>query len=416
MDETFSTDLARLSLSGQIPAPLERARQSKLHERKEIARALLERGIEPHDLELQPSFGSLTSSGAFTADLQLPFPPELAPRPRPLEPAPSPDAALPPADVLVLGSTIAELRALADVLTPGHARGTWHRYSRGFEQRYLPQMRPGAPALRSRRLGSWLPTRVGATDVLCFKSELHLSQDGIPTGPGTATLPLEELLHQLLDEVRPRVVLTLGTAGALTADQELGDVMITRAAAFRCGAEYAAERWNGSTFSSDWALPTTRLCEAEELMRRHAIELIEPAFGPPTKRYAPETPLCMSEASNRPRIHLDGRDLPAQQPVLTSDFFEFGTTADELGREGCAIELGDAVLGLVCSERPRPPAWASVRCISHPQINADLQSDPPRLDMQTHWTVWYEEAFGYWSSVMAAIAAWGVVAGLEERA
>ncbi len=301
------------------------------------------------------------------------------------------------------------------MLTPGHARGTWHRYDRGFEQRYLPQIRPGAPALRSRRLGSWSMTRVGSTDVLCFKSELHLSQDGILTGPGTATLPVKELLHQLLDEVRPRLVLTVGTAGALTGDKELGDVIVTRAASFRCGAEYEAEPWNGATFSSDWALPTARLAEAEDLMRRHAIELIEPAFGPPTKHYAPESPLCMSDAANRPRIHVDGRDLPARQPVLTTDFFEFGTTADELGDKGCAIELGDAVLGLACSERARPPAWASVRCISHPQINADLQSDPPRLDMQTHWTVWYEEAFGYWSSVMAAIAAWAIVAGVDDQ-
>lgn len=416
MDETFSTELARLTLSGKIPAPLEAARQSRLQERKEIARTLVERGVEPHDLELHPSFGSLTASGAFTADLQLPFPPELAPRPRPLDPAPAPDAALPAADVLILGSTIAELRALADVLTPGHARGTWHRYNRGFEQRYLPQIRPGAPALRSRRLGSWLLTGVGDVDVLCFKSELHLSQDGVLTGPGTATLPLKELLHQLLDEVRPRLVLSLGTAGAVTGDKELGDVLVTRAACFSCGAEYEAEAWNGMTFSSDWELPTARLDDAEEMMRRHAIELIEPAFAPPTKRFLPETPLSMSEAANRPRIYVDGRDLPARQPVLTRDFFDFGTTADELGSEGCAIELGDAVLGLACSERLQPPAWASVRCISHPQINADLQSDPPRLDMQTHWTVWYEQAFGYWSGVMAAIAAWGIVAGLEDRA
>jgi hypothetical protein len=414
VDETFSTELSRLTLNGRIPAPLEAARQSRLHERKEIARALVERGVELHDLELQPGFGSLTPGGAFTADLQLPFPPKLAPQPSPRDPAPAPDAALPLADVLVLVSTIAEQRALADVLTPGYARGVWHRYNRGFEQRYLPQIRPGAPALRSRRLGSWMTTRVGSSDVLCFKTELHLSQDGILTGPGTATLPLKELLHQVLDEVRPRLVLMLGTAGALTADKELGDVIITRSAAFRCGAEYEQEPWNDTTFSSGCALPTAYLADAEELMRRHAIELIEPAFAPPTKRYAPETPLCMSEAANRPRVHLDGRDLPVRQPVLTCDHFAFGTTADALGDEGCAIELGDAVVGLACSERERPPAWATVRCISHPQINADLQSDPPRLDMQTHWTVWYEEAFGYWSSVMAAIAAWGLIAGLDD--
>ena len=317
--------------------------------------------------------------------------------------------------MLILCSTIPELRALADVLTPGYARGTWHRYRRGFEKRYADRIRPGAPALRSRRLGSWLQTRIGTTDVLCFKSELQLSQDGVVTGPGTATLPLKDLLHQLLDEVRPRQVLSLGTGGAVASDQELGDVMITRAATFRCGAEFEAEAWSGATFHSEWELPSERLAEAEALMSRHATELIEPAFGPPTKRFLPETPLCMSDAANRPRIQLDGRDMPALRPVLTADFFEFGTSADELHREGCAVELGDAVLGLACSEREPPPRWACVRSISHPQINADLQCDPPRLDMQTHWTVWYEEAFGYWASVTAALAAWAVVAGLDDR-
>ena len=238
--------------------------------------------------------------------------------------------------------------------------------------------------------------------MLCFKSELQLSQDGVVTGPGTATLPLKDLLHQLLDEVRPRQVLSLGTGGAVASDQELGDVMITRAATFRCGAEFEAEAWSGATFHSEWELPSERLAEAEALMSRHATELIEPAFGPPTKRFLPETPLCMSDAANRPRIQLDGRDMPALRPVLTADFFEFGTSADELHREGCAVELGDAVLGLACSEREPPPRWACVRSISHPQINADLQCDPPRLDMQTHWTVWYEEAFGYRASVTAA--------------
>jgi hypothetical protein len=387
----------------------------RLFERKQIARSLLERDVEPLDLEPQPSFGALSAGAAYTADLELPFASGLEPRPEPVDPAPAADAPLPQADVLLITWTIPEVRALADVLTPGHARGIWHRYGRGFEDRYAARIRPGAPALRAHRLGSWLRTRVGDTTAVCFKSELHLNQDGIMTGPGTATLPLKELLQQLIVEVRPRVVLSLGTSGAVSSDQELGDVVVTRAAKFHCRAEFEAEPWNGRAFRSDWEIPSERFGEAEQLMRRHATELIEPAFGPPTKRFQPATPLLMSEAANAPRIHLDGRDMPAFRPVLTTDFLEFGTTANGLHREGCAVEMSDAVLGLACAELPDPPRWASVRNISQPQINADLQTDPPRLDMQIHWTVWYERAFGYWTSVSSALAAWAIVAALDDQ-
>ena len=31
--------------------------------------------------------------------------------------------------------------------------------------------------------------------------------------------------------------------------------------------------------------------------------------------------------------------------------------------------------------------------------------------MQAHWTAWYYEAYGYWTSVAGAIASWAIVAG-----
>jgi hypothetical protein len=54
-------------------------------------------------------------------------------------------------------------------------------------------------------------------------------------------------------------------------------------------------------------------------------------------------------------IKLDGRDMPEFHPILTTDFFEFGTHNNNLEDEGCAVEMGDAVLGLVCSELENPP-------------------------------------------------------------
>jgi hypothetical protein len=106
--------------------------------------------------------------------------------------------------------------------------------------------------------------------------------------------------------------------------------------------------------------------------------------------------------------------IPALHPILSTDFFEFGTSAnaDELWAIGCGLEMGDAALGLAASELANPPRWAVVRNLSDPQISGDLTSSPRALDMQAHWAVWYYEAFGYWTSVMSSLASWAIIAGL----
>jgi nucleoside phosphorylase len=382
-------------------------------DRREIARQLIELGARPLDLALEPVVEGLQPAAELAADLAIPFPRGLKPAPRPIGPAPDPDDALPAADVVVCTWTIAELNALADVLTPGYGRNAWYRYRRGFEERYRPRIRVGAPALASARLGSYFMTQVGDRMVLCFKSELHLNQDGISTGEGTATLPVKDLFAQIIEEVHPSVVLSVGTGGGVSLEQSLGDVVVTRAARFRCQDEFRNEPWNNTTYISDWEIPTSCFEDAQQLMARYADELVEPDFGPPTKRYRHEGGLLRSEPANNPRIHLDGRDLPPFHPVLTTDFFEFGTSANALDREGSAVEMGDAALGLLCDELPAPPRWAIVRNISDPQINGDLPTEPRNVNMQTHWAVWYYSVYGYWTSVTGALATWAIIAGLS---
>jgi nucleoside phosphorylase len=387
--------------------------QPGLEQRKEIARLLIDQGAEPADLVFDPEVGV---AAALTADLGIPFPEGLAPLPQPIVPAPAPGDPLPPADVLVVTWTVAEVNALADVLTPGQGRNSWYRYDRGFQEKYAAKIRPGAPALNAHRLGSYFPTRIGKTSVLCVKSELHLNQDGISTGDGTATLPVKDFFAQMIEEVKPKVVLTIGTSGGVSADQNLGDVVVTRAAKFRCHEEFRNEPFNGQTYKSDWDIPTSHFAAGEELMRRYADRLVEPAFLPPTKRYGYDGPALENRPPNVPDIWRDGAQMPAFHPVLTTDYFEFGTSANNLDNEGCAVEMGDAVLGLLCSELTEPPRWAVVRNLSDPQINGDLPTTPSRLNMQVHWAVWYYELYGYWTSISGALATWAIIAGLDQSA
>lgn len=370
---------------------------------------------------------------ALMADLGLPFPAGLAPTPKPLAIEPDPSDALPRADVLVVTWTVAELEALADVLTPGFARGNWYRYEKNFAD-YLPEIRQGAPARQARRLGSYFPTRIGNRDVLCVKSELHLNQDGVRTGDGTATLPVKRFFRQMIDEVRPSLVITVGTAGATFPPDkkatvggmscpahELGDVMITRGAKFRLSQEFKNEAFAKAAYRCEsFAIPTERLDAARDLLAVHAAKLTEPDFGPPTKKYA--MPDLVQGFKNKPDFKIDGRDFPAFHPMLTTDFFEFGTSSNGLEHEGCGVEMGDAVLGMVVDEMKaegagHAPAWLVIRNASDPQINGDLpdrsNTEVPAqmrraLNMQAHWAVWYYESYGYWTSVNSAIAVWAM--------
>jgi len=391
-----------------------------VRERKELARLLLASGMEEADLQLAADTGVVADDAELMVDLGIPFPQEVAPVPEPPDTPPDPEGPLPAADVIVVTWTIAELNALADVFTPGHPRTRWFPYKHNFGSKFLPVIRDGAPSRNPRvmRLGSWFPARVGSLKVICFKSELHLNQDGIRSEekPGTATLPVKDLFAQMIEEAKPQVVLTVGTSGGVKLEHDLGDVVVTRGAKFRLSDEFENEPFNGKVYKSDWKIPTQYFEKAHELMAGFAENLVEPDFGPPTKRYGFDGPLLKSEPPNTPSILLDdGTEMPEFHPILTTDFFEFGTSANDLYTEGCAVEMGDAVLGLLCDELPDPPRWAIVRNLSDPMINGDLPTSKVKaLDMQAHWAVWYYEAFGYWTSTMGALATWAIIAGLQD--
>ena len=78
--------------------------------------------------------------------------------------------------------------------------------------------------------------------------------------------------------------------------------------------------------------------------------------------------------------------------------------------------MGDAALGLACSELDAPPRWAVVRNMSDPVINGDLPAKQFHLNEQTTWAVGYYTGYGVWTSTIGALATWGVLAGLNQPA
>jgi nucleoside phosphorylase len=337
----------------------------------------------------------------------IPFPTGLAPVPQPISPPPTATHPLPQVDVIAMMDTEAEARAMADVLTPGHrweswATKAWYAYTvSNFAQVYLPQLGPESPARSSGCLGSYFLTQIAGKKVLCFKTELHMHEDAKKMPNGTYSLPIKDMLIHIIQEAKPSVFLTTGTSGGLYCSMHLGDVVVSRAARFMCQRDFASAAFNNQTFKSQWNVPTSHQAAAEKLMQQYAGNLSNKT-KPPQKN-------CACSGPGYPtRIFFDGKDgIPEFHPILTTDFFEFGTSTNNLDKLGMAVEMDDATLGLACNELNSPPKWACVRNLSDPAINGHLPSAA-----QDKCAEYYYTEFGYWTTVMSALTTWAIIAGL----
>ncbi|MDO6433098.1 hypothetical protein Q4E93_20990 [Flavitalea sp. BT771] len=394
--------------------------QEELEYRKQLARQLLSAGNALPDSEGAIGGTFLPEEFVIAAASPIPFPGGLTPVPQPINPVPGSDAKLPKADIVIVTWTVDEQDGLAMVMTPKHSSAAWYKYDRFFKEKYAMQTRKGSPASHSQRLGSYFMTSIKDKKVLCFKSELHLNQDGIKNFNGTQTsLPVRDMFKQIIEETNCTHIFSVGTGGGIELEHDLGDVLVTRAALFHCKQEFANASFNNKTYKSDWNIPITYFDEAEKLMNIYVDKLDDPAtFGPPTLRHTGTNwQLKRKFAPNiiHEKASAANAKLRPFQPILTTDYFEYGNSnnAQELWKIGCGVEMGDAVLGLVCQDDVTdPPKWLIIRNVSDPQINGTFVADTGKKNMQTHWAVWYYSCYGKWTSVMSSFAAWAVIAGL----
>jgi nucleoside phosphorylase len=299
----------------------------------------------------------------------------------PKKSAPVPTAPLPRTDFLVVTWTVEEARSLADTLTPGYPSKTaWYPYSHNFKSEFVPDIRRGAPALQSGRLGSYFFTNIGKKSVVCFKSELHMSQDG-------PKMPVRKLWQQLIQEVQPKLVITTGTAGGVGAEVIVGDVIVAPAVQFDCTREFKNSPFHNAKYTCS-PLRTTSLGEASKLFAANAAHL--------------------PQASRPPRIFSKGKPSSRNADVVTTDFFAYDDTSDTFGLEGMgsAVEMGDAVLGLVIQGLGnKAPKWVAVRNASDPQM--DTTGLTPKEVRNKAGQIY--ERYGYWSTIPSAITSWAII-------
>jgi hypothetical protein len=359
-----------------LASPVDPAHAPRVHVDRELTRHVIQ--FDPKD---RATFQSTTKT-THTKLAPIPWPKSLEPVPRPFPKEPSESAPVPRADVLVVTWTVAEARALADVLTPGYESTAWYYYKNDWDW-FARRLEHGAPALESKRLASYLPITIGKKKVLCMKSELHMARDG-------KDLPVRDIWTRLIDQTRAKLVISTGTAGAIGRSVALGGVVVAPSATFHCHDVFKHAPFNGKTFHCPIAVPDDQFKEAVQTL-------------------IPVNARNLPKGNARPKIlWRDGAGFDQKINIVTTDFFAFDTSDNYYGLQGLgsAVEMGDAVLGLAASEMGKSaPAWCCVRNASDPQIPSKGSLE----DQSTLAGKIYEE-YGYWTTVDSAITTWAVIA------
>jgi hypothetical protein len=312
----------------------------------------------------------------------IPWPKGQEPTPAPLARTPSPASALPGCDYLVVTWTVEEAKCLADTLTPGYpCKKAWYPYTHNFESEYVPIISKGAPSIQdSHRLGSYFPATIAGKRVLCFKSELHMDQDG-------PELPIAKLWAQMIAEVKPKLVITTGTAGGIGSVVELGDVVAAPSVRFDCTTKFKSRPFHNGVYACS-KLKSTTFPVAQQLFQANVSHL------PP--------------AARPPRIFTQAGAGVTITDVVTTDFFAYDDTSNTFGLQGLglAVEMGDAVLGMVIQQLgTAAPRWIAVRNASDPQIDSTglTKKEAGNKASQIY------ERFGYWTTIPSAITCWALI-------
>jgi hypothetical protein len=182
-------------------------------------------------------------------------------------------------------------------------------------------------------------------------------------------------------------VITTGTAGGIGAPMELGDVVVAPSVRFDCQKTFKSQPFHDAVYACS-KLKTTSMAEATRLFGANTSHL------PP----APRPPRVVTRAM---------AGIPSAD-VVTTDFFAFDETTNHYGLEGlgAAVEMGDAVLGLVVKQLGSgAPKWIAVRNASDPQID----SNGLTFRQAATKAAQIYERFGYWTTIPSAIACWALI-------
>ena len=265
----------------------------------------------------------------------------------------------------------------------------WQQYTAGM---------PGGAASDWTYWGRYRLIRIAGHRVLLFKSNTHLDWPG-PTY-------LEQLIGILHTHVRPRVIISIGTAGGAQPADHLGTVRAVSAATYD---QAGKPRTVWPIYSSTWAPTSTILARAgfQQLLlpiptTQTDLQTLADALNKKRQStYSLSTldPDSLSMADAHPVIA--NQTAGAGISLLTTSTFVVGTTDGAYQAYAC-IEMDDAIIGKVCAAAGTP--FGFVRNVSDPAQNASLPAN-----IQGGWGSAVYDAYGFYTSYNGALAAWGLL-------
>ena len=312
----------------------------------------------------------------------------------------TPSDSLPQADVVVITWAEAEWAAMQHVFCAG---GSPMPYSARDEsswsgwQKYDSDMPSGAPSDWTY-WGNYRLVQIQGQSVLLFKSNTHLDWPG--------ETYLEDLINTIIDSVKPKLILSIGTAGGAKTGDHIGTVRAVSAGTFDSGSG----TW--PTYSNSWSA-------VWKVLQHSSFKKL--LFPIPTKEsdlqslcnqlnqyYSYQPPYTLSQL-NPHNVNM-GSSSPAvdnttggSASLLTTSTFVVGTTDGKYDKYA-VIEMDDAVIGKVC--KSKNVSFGFIRNVSDPVQNAALPSG-----VQGNWGSAIYDSYGVYTSYNGALAAWAIIAG-----
>lgn len=311
-------------------------------------------------------------------------------------------AGLPKATAVVITWAEAEWAALQQVFSGSttampysdRSRAAWPAWTK-----YADHLPSGAPSSWTY-WGYYCLVEVSGKPVLLFKSNTHLD------GPGPTYL--QDMINLLISQVKPDLILSIGTAGGAQPTDHVGTVRAVNAGTlYESGV--AQSSW--PFYKNAWSAPTAILGAAQFKQLLFAIPATKGALQTLCAQFNSQygTKLALSD------LDPDGLNLPDPVPkvandtaggspgsLLTTPTFVVATTAGNYASYAC-VEMDDAIIAKACSANGVP--FGFVRNVSDPAQGAALPAK-----VQGNWGSAVYDTYGFYTSYNGALAAWAMLA------
>jgi len=321
------------------------------------------------------------------------------------------------ADVLIVLYTDDETSALLEVFTgsktwTADTKKKWCGYAHNFAS-----IKPTIggidqnTALKDGLFGYLSAVKIGDKTVVLYKSELHPKQNG-------SKLPFVPVLKQLIAELKPSLVISTGTAGAIGSHVQCGDVAICSAARFHVKDTYpddaAIDTMSAkhTELANTISVPTKYVQYAAENLTKLTLPALNQCH---TKLEAMSGYGFVGKSTTAPKIYIAGSNpAPGPQPmaIVSADYLTVDDENDTEGLQALGImnDTDDAFLFYAISQMSgTKPHWLSVRNASEPQIVAGANATPATLG-NIAGNIY--GIYQYCTTLNSALACWGVIAGL----